>query len=88
MGQTRRSRLRGAFDGPTVYVQPGGKDGSVYLVDAAHMGTLYDREQLVEVCGTPEDAVQDRLGRYDCDAAGADEKLMGVPVVIVPTFMP
>ena len=41
-------------NGPSVYVQPG-KDGSVYLIDAAHMGTLYDRRKLVEVCGTAED---------------------------------
>src|SRR5690606_25021479 len=28
--------------GPTVYVLPG-KDGGVYLIDADHLGTLYDR---------------------------------------------
>ena len=73
-------------NGPTVYVQPG-KDGSVYLVDAAHMGTLYDREQLVEVCGTPEDPCKiDWAGMIVTQPALTEDD--GVPVVIVPTFMP
>jgi hypothetical protein len=37
-----------------VIVQPG-KDGGLYLFDAARMGLLHDREQIVEPCGTPED---------------------------------
>jgi hypothetical protein len=38
-------------DGPRVLVQPG-KDGALYLFDAEHMGTLYQRVQAREVCGT------------------------------------
>ena len=41
-------------DGPTVYVQPA-KEGTAYLIDAARMGRVYDREILVDVCGTPDD---------------------------------
>ena len=73
-------------NGPTVYVQPG-KDGSVSLIDAEHMGTLYDREQLVEVCGTPEDPCKiDWAGLIVTQPALTE--VDGVPVVIVPTFMP
>lgn len=73
-------------NGPTVYVQPG-KDGSVYLIDAEHMGTLYDREHLVEVCGTPEDACRvDWAGMIVTQPALTT--VDGVPVVIIPTFMP
>jgi hypothetical protein len=36
--------------GPRVIVQPG-KDGSVYLFDADHLGTLYDRVPIMEGCG-------------------------------------
>ena len=72
-------------NGPTVYVQPG-KDGSVYLIDAEHMGTLYDREQLVEVCGTLEDPCKiDWAGMIVTQPALTEDD--GVPVVIVPTFM-
>ncbi len=73
-------------NGPTVYVQPG-KEGSVYLVDAEHMGTLYDREQVIAVCGTPEDPCKtDWAGMIVTQPAltQVDE----VPVVIIPTFMP
>lgn len=73
-------------NGPTVYVQPS-KDGSVYLIDAEHMGRLYDREQLVEVCGTSEDPC-----RMDWAGMIVTQPILtevdGVPVVIVPTFMP
>lgn len=63
------------------------KDGSVYLIDAEHLGTLYDREQLVSVCGTPDD---------DCrwDWAGMIVTQPAVPTtteqptILVPTFMP
>ena len=36
--------------GPRVVLQPG-KDGSVYLFDAEHMGTLYDRAPIMAGCG-------------------------------------
>ena len=73
-------------NGPSVYVQPG-KEGSVYLVDAAHMGMLYDRETLVEVCGTPEDPCKiDWAGMIVTQPALTE--VDGVPVAIIPTFMP
>ena len=62
------------------------KDGSVYLVDAEHMGTMYDREQLVPICGTADDAC-------DRDWAGmivtqpAVPTITDRPTIIVPTFM-
>lgn len=72
-------------NGPTVYVQPS-KDGSVYLIDAQHMGMLYDREKLVEMCGTPEDKC-----RVDWAGMIVTQPMVtevdGIPVVIVPTFM-
>ncbi|HEY4394979.1 MAG TPA: hypothetical protein VGP64_13000 [Polyangia bacterium] len=36
--------------GPDVIVQPG-KDGAVYLIDAQHLGTLYDRAPIMPGCG-------------------------------------
>jgi outer membrane protein assembly factor BamB len=36
--------------GQEVIVQPG-KDGGLYMFDAQHMGRLYDREQIVGLCG-------------------------------------
>ena len=73
-------------NGPSVYVQPG-KDGSVYLIDAAHMGTLYDRRKLVEVCGTAEDQCKiDWAGMIVTQPTLTE--VDGTPVVIIPTFMP
>jgi hypothetical protein len=40
--------------GQRLWVLPG-KDGAVYLFDAEHMGSLYDREVVIEQCGTAED---------------------------------
>ncbi len=73
-------------NGPTVYVQPS-KDGSVYLIDAEHMGTVYDREKLVEVCGTPEDPCKVGWAGMIVTQPALTE-VDGVPVVIIPTFMP
>ncbi|MDD2659429.1 MAG: hypothetical protein PHY54_07095 [Methylococcales bacterium] len=41
-------------NGHSVLVQPG-KDGGVYLIDAEHLGTQYDRLQIVDICGTKAD---------------------------------
>jgi hypothetical protein len=73
-------------NGHTVLVQPG-KDGAAYLIDADHLGTQYDRMQIVDVCGTPTD---------ECKAGW-----MGMivtqpvltyidkePIVVIPTFVP
>ena len=73
-------------NGPVVYVQPS-KDGSVYLIDAEHMGTVYDREKLVEVCGTPEDPCKIGWAGMIVTQPALTE-VDGVPVVIIPTFMP
>ena len=40
--------------GRSVFVLPA-KDGAVYLLDAEHMGTLYDRKQVATPCGTATD---------------------------------
>ncbi len=72
-------------NGHSVLVQPS-KDGSVYLIDAEHMGTQYDRLQIVDVCGTKTDqcgvgwmgmiVTQPVLTFIDED-----------PVVVIPTFV-
>ena len=72
--------------GRSVYVQPG-KEGGVYLLDATHMGILYDRRQVVGVCG-------DRGGQCRRAWKGmimtqpALTKINEVPVVLIPTYVP
>jgi len=62
------------------------KDGAVYLVDADHLGTLYDREQIVSVCGTPEDTCRaDWAGMIVTEPALAT--VGDVTLALVPTFM-
>jgi hypothetical protein len=72
--------------GHNVLVQPG-KEGAVYLVDADHLGTQYDRLQIADVCGTPADSCKAGwMGMIVTQPALTytnDE-----PVVIIPTFMP
>jgi hypothetical protein len=71
--------------GGDVLVVPA-KDGGVYLVDAEHLGTLYDRIQLTAICGA---------GGGSCTANWAGSMVTvpvatavdGVPVVLVPTFL-
>jgi hypothetical protein len=73
-------------DGRSVLVYPG-KDGYLYLVDAEHLGTMYDRAQVVESCGHEGDkckadwagtiVTKPTLGRADDEV-----------VVLVPSFMP
>jgi hypothetical protein len=72
-------------NGHSVLVQPS-KDGSVYLIDAEHLGTQYDRLQIVDVCGTKADeckfgwmgmiVTQPVLTSIDED-----------PIVVIPTFV-
>lgn len=63
------------------------KDGSVSLVDADHLGTLWERRQLVPVCGTA-------TAPCDMDWAGmivtqpALFEVEGEAVAVIPTFMP
>ncbi len=62
------------------------KDGSVYLVDAQRLGTMYDRAQLVPVCGTAGDGCRgDWAGMIVTQPAVAI--VGGREVAIVPTFM-
>jgi hypothetical protein len=71
--------------GHSVLVQPS-KDGGVYLIDAKHLGTQYDRLQIVDVCGTKADeckfgwmgmiVTQPVLTSIDED-----------PVVVIPGFV-
>lgn len=73
-------------NGVSVLVQPS-KDGSVYLLDAQHLGRQYDRLQIVELCGTKTDAckfgwmgmivTQPVITQIDNQA-----------VVVIPTFVP
>lgn len=62
------------------------KDGAVYLFDADHLGTLYDREVIVEQCGAPGDTC----------AAGWAGMMVTKPLLtevngetraLIPTFM-
>ena len=63
------------------------KDGAVYLVDADHLGTLLDREQLVAVCGTADSPCRwDWAGMIVTEPAVVE--LDGRPVLLVATFMP
>ncbi len=63
------------------------KDGAVYLVDANNLGVLYDREQLVSICGTESDQCRwDWAGMIVTQPASTE--LNGAPLIIVPTFMP
>jgi hypothetical protein len=70
--------------GDDVLVIPG-KDGGVYLVDAENLGTLHDRIQVAEICGS-------HGGTCTANWAGtmvtvpAVTQVAGVPTVIVPTF--
>jgi hypothetical protein len=62
------------------------KDGGVYLADAEHLGTLYDRIQLTAICGA-------NGGTCTANWAGsmvtvpAVTTVGGVPTVIIPTFL-
>ncbi|SJM94587.1 hypothetical protein [Crenothrix polyspora] len=72
--------------GHSVLVQPG-KEGAVYLIDAGHLGTQYDRLEIVDVCGTPTDVCKASwmgmiVTQPVLSTAGID------PVVVIPTFVP
>lgn len=72
-------------EGPRVVVQPG-KDGALYLFDFDHMGTLYERVQLHDFCGTADDACTAFwIGIFVTKPALA--YIEGVPHVIVNSVM-
>lgn len=62
------------------------KEGAVYLVDAKHLGTMFDRMQLIETCGTEKDPCKlswrGMMVTHPV-VSMADE----TPVVIIPTFV-
>ena len=71
--------------GHSVLVQPS-KDGGVYLIDAEHLGTQYDRLQIVDVCGTKADECKfGWMGMIVTQPVltSIDEE----PVVAIPTFV-
>jgi len=73
-------------NGHSLLVQPS-KDGAVYLIDAEHLGTQYDRLQIVDVCGTKTDpCVAGWMGMIVTQPVmtSVDED----PVVVIPTFVP
>jgi len=72
-------------DGRTVLVQPG-KEGGVYLIDADHLGRQYDRLQIVNVCGTPQDECKLHWRGMIVTQPVATH-VNGDPIVVVPTFM-
>ena len=73
-------------NGGSVLVQAG-KDGALYLIDPEHLGTLYDRKQIVDVCGTEKNpCVLPAAGTIVTEPAVTE--MDGTPVVIVPTFVP
>ena len=72
-------------NGHSVLVQPS-KDGGVYLIDAEHLGTQYDRLQIVDVCGTKTDECKfGWMGMIVTQPVltSIDKE----PVVVVPTFV-
>ncbi|MCX7096405.1 MAG: hypothetical protein NTV43_00690 [Methylococcales bacterium] len=72
-------------NGLSVLVQPS-KDGSVYLLDADHLGTQYDRLQIVDLCGTLVDQCKfDWMGMIVTQAVA--QTIDDTPVVVIPTFV-
>jgi hypothetical protein len=73
-------------NGQSVLVQPG-KDGGVYLLDAEHLGTQYDRLAIVEPCGTVTDPCKSSwMGMIVTQPVVT--YFDGHPVIIVATFSP
>ncbi len=73
-------------DGSSLVIQPG-KEGAVYLIDANHLGTQYDRLQIVEICGAPTDMCKGSwMGMIVTQPVVA--YINDDPVIVIPTFMP
>ena len=62
------------------------KEGAVYLLDASHLGTMFDRMQLIETCGTKKDPC-----KLSWRGMMVTHPVVSVvdktPVVIIPTFV-
>ena len=70
----------------SVLVQAG-KDGAAYLIDAGHLGTQYDRLQIVDLCGTKADPCsRSWMGMIVTQPVLAT--IEQDPVVVIPTFEP
>lgn len=73
-------------NGKNFYVQPG-KEGAIYLIDGNHLGIQYDRLQIVDICGTPQDTcIASWMGMIVTQPA--IEYINEEPIIIIPTFMP
>lgn len=73
-------------NGLSVLVQPS-KDGGVFLIDAKHLGTQYDRLQIVDVCGTKTD--QCKLSWMGMIVTQPVHTTINEePIVVIPTFVP
>ena len=71
--------------GPRVIVQPG-KDGALYLADLENLGTMYQRLQVMDFCGTPSDPCDAFwVGMFVTEPAAT--VIDGTPVVIVASVM-
>lgn len=73
-------------DGRAVLVQTG-KEGGAYLLDAAHLGHLYDREQVVGLCGVPNGDCKYEEWRGTIMTQPSVTRIDGRPVVLIPTFV-
>lgn len=72
-------------NGHSVLVQPG-KEGGVYLIDAEHLGTQYDRLQIVDVCGTKADECGATwMGMMSTQPVSTS--INDVPVVVIATYV-
>ena len=69
----------------SVVVQAG-KEGAAYLLDAKHLGTMFDRYQLIETCGTEADPCK-LSWRGMMVTHPAVSMVDETPVVIFPTFV-
>jgi len=78
------SPVRVQAGGRSFYVTAG-KGGDVFLIDADRMGLLYDRVQVLDLCGAPADPCPDQnSGLIITQPVVAT--LDGEPVVVIPSF--
>jgi hypothetical protein len=72
-------------NGSSVLVQPG-KEGGVYLIDADHLGTQYDRLQIVDLCGAADDGCA-LVWRGMIVTQPVMAYIDRTPVVVIATFV-
>ena len=77
--------VRVELDDHNVLVYPT-KDGHAYLVDADHLGTMYDRHRMVEMCGH-HGADCTRIWAGMSVTKPLETEIDGQPAVLIPTFM-